>query len=78
MFGVLPLKVDERHIPEYRIMHQGKDAPSSQEDHRYPFAGAANPRVRLGIVRVDSAATAAAGSDDGGDISRRRGKLLMT
>jgi dipeptidyl-peptidase-4 len=45
-------EVDDTHIPIYRIMHQGKDAtgPSAQEDHRYPFAGAANASVRLAIV----------------------------
>ncbi|GBG31615.1 Dipeptidyl peptidase 9 [Hondaea fermentalgiana] len=46
--------VDESHIPEYRIMHQGKEevGDSAQEDHRYPFAGKANPHVRLGVVSV--------------------------
>lgn len=45
-------EVDETHIPVYRIMHQGKDVvgDAAQEDHRYPFAGAANAHVRLGIV----------------------------
>jgi dipeptidyl-peptidase-4 len=45
-------EVDERHIPLYRIMHQGKAATgaSAQEDHRYPFAGAANALVRLGVI----------------------------
>lgn len=45
-------EVDERHIPIYRIVHQGSDAvgPAAQEDHRYPFAGAANAIVRLGVV----------------------------
>ena len=45
-------EVDETHIPVYRIMHQGQDVPgeSAQEDHRYPFAGQANARVRLGVV----------------------------
>jgi dipeptidyl-peptidase-4 len=45
-------EVDETHIPVYRIVHQGKDevGESAQEDHRYPFAGAANARVRLGVV----------------------------
>ena len=45
-------EVDETHIPVYRIMHQGQDAlgESAQEDHRYPFAGQANARVRLGVV----------------------------
>ena len=30
-------EVDERHIPVYRIMHQGADAvgDAAQEDHRY-------------------------------------------
>jgi len=45
-------QVDETHIPIYRIVHQGKDATGdgAQEDHRYPFAGAPNARVRLGVV----------------------------
>ena len=35
-------------------MHQGKDKPddSAQEDHRYPFAGGPNPKVRLGVARL--------------------------
>ncbi len=47
-------QVDEGHIPEYRIMHQGSDSvgEGAQEDHRYPFAGRANPRVRVGVVPV--------------------------
>jgi dipeptidyl-peptidase-4 len=47
-------EVDERHIPIYRIMHQGKatTGPGAQEDHRYPFAGQENARVRLGVVPV--------------------------
>ncbi len=45
-------EVDETHIPIYRIVHQGKDAvgDGAQEDHRYPFAGMPNARVRLGVV----------------------------
>jgi len=45
-------EVDETHIPDYRIVHQGEDAVgrSAQEDHRYPFAGAANARIKLGVV----------------------------
>jgi dipeptidyl-peptidase-4 len=45
-------EVDERHIPVYRIMHQGKDTTGdrAQEDHRYPFAGQPNAIVRLGVV----------------------------
>jgi dipeptidyl-peptidase-4 len=48
-------EVDETHIPAYRIVHQGKDATddSAFEDHRYPFAGAANAKIRLGVVSVE-------------------------
>jgi dipeptidyl-peptidase-4 len=48
-------EVDERHIPIYRIVHQGKPVfnESAQEDHRYPFAGMPNAYVRLGVVPVD-------------------------
>ena len=40
---------DETHIPVYRIVHQGKDTVVN-EDHGYPFAGAENAIVRLGVV----------------------------
>ena len=45
-------EVDETHIPVYRIVHQGRDdtGESAQEDHRYPFSGAPNAKVRLGVV----------------------------
>jgi dipeptidyl-peptidase 4 len=48
-------EVDETHIPVYRIMHQGKDevGDSAQEDHRYPFAGAENAKVRLAVSAVE-------------------------
>lgn len=48
-------EVDERHIPTYRIMHQGKDVTgeAAQEDHHYPFTGAANAIVRLGVVAAE-------------------------
>jgi len=47
-------EVDETHIPVYRILHQGKDetGEAAQEDHRYPFSGQVNARVRLGVVPV--------------------------
>jgi dipeptidyl-peptidase-4 len=48
-------QVDESHIPQYRIMHLGSDDPhtdDAQEDHRYPFAGEANPKVIIGVVKV--------------------------
>ncbi len=45
-------EVDETHIPTYRIVHQGKDqvGEGAQEDHGYPFAGAKNASVKLGVV----------------------------
>ena len=51
-------EVDETHIPVYRIVHQGRDdtGASAQEDHRYPFAGEPNARVRLGVVSADGGA----------------------
>lgn len=42
-------ETDERHITEYVIVYQGEEEVG-RESHRYPFAGAANARVRLGIV----------------------------
>lgn len=45
-------QVDSSGLPLYRIMHHGKSSvgPEAQEDHSYPFAGASNVRVRLGVV----------------------------
>ncbi|XVF50983.1 hypothetical protein PTKIN_Ptkin04bG0147000 [Pterospermum kingtungense] len=45
-------EVDYSEIPLFRIMHQGKSSvgPETQEDHAYPFAGASNVKVRLGVV----------------------------
>lgn len=45
-------EVDSSEIPLFRIMHQGKSSVGSeaQEDHAYPFAGALNSTVRLGVV----------------------------
>lgn len=47
-------EVDSSDIPLFRIMHQGKDSVGSdaQEDHAYPFAGASNVTVRVGVVPV--------------------------
>lgn len=42
-------QVDVSPIPLLRIPHHGSEAVTS-ETHRYPFAGAANARVRLGVV----------------------------
>lgn len=48
-------EVDETHIPVYRIVHQASDrvGEGAQEDHRYPFAGEPNARVRVGVVPSD-------------------------
>ncbi|KAL7214104.1 hypothetical protein ACSBR1_026509 [Camellia fascicularis] len=45
-------EVDSSEIPLFRIMHQGKNTvgPEAQEDHAYPFVGASNVKVRLGVV----------------------------
>ncbi len=48
-------EVDESAIPIYRIVHQGSDevGPGAEEDHAYPFAGAPNAVVRVGVVAAD-------------------------
>ena len=48
-------EVDDSHVPAYRIVHQGSDSvgPDAYEDHAYPFAGAENARVRVGVVPTD-------------------------
>lgn len=46
------VRVDSRHIPRYPIVHQGKESVAVEE-HRYPFVGARNAVVRLGVVAVD-------------------------
>lgn len=43
------VRVDERHVPPYPIVHQG-GAAVDVETHRYPFAGAENPRVSLFVI----------------------------
>ena len=49
-------ETDERHVPLYAIAHQGSERQSS-ETHRYPFAGAPNAKVRLGVVFVSGGDT---------------------
>ncbi len=44
-------QVDESHIPVFPIVHQAM-ATLEIEEHRYPFAGAENARVKLGVVSV--------------------------
>ncbi|MCB8946428.1 MAG: DPP IV N-terminal domain-containing protein [Ardenticatenaceae bacterium] len=72
------VEVDETHIPIYRIMHQGKDAvgDAAQEDHRYPFAGMPNARVRLGVVGREGGAVQWLDLGDDEDIYLARVKWL--
>ncbi|MEI6045384.1 MAG: S9 family peptidase [Chloroflexota bacterium] len=49
-------RVDSRHIPNYPIVHQGKDTLDIEE-HRYPFAGQPNAKVQLGIVAAEGGET---------------------
>lgn len=68
--GILFARVDESNVPPYRIVHQGKDGVGEEpnyEDHRYPFAGEANPKVILGYVPVDR--TSILGEQDDSDES---------
>ncbi|KAI5405594.1 hypothetical protein KIW84_052388 [Lathyrus oleraceus] len=61
-------EVDYSEIPLFRIMHQGKSSagPDAQEDHPYPFAGASNVKVRLGVVSVAGGSTTWMDLDCGG------------
>eukprot|EP00596_Hydrurales_sp_CCMP1899_P005448 CAMPEP_0119040628 /NCGR_PEP_ID=MMETSP1177-20130426/10632_1 /TAXON_ID=2985 /ORGANISM="Ochromonas sp, Strain CCMP1899" /LENGTH=416 /DNA_ID=CAMNT_0007005893 /DNA_START=57 /DNA_END=1304 /DNA_ORIENTATION=+ len=47
-------ETDERHVPEYTILHQGKADPQHTESHRYPFSGGKNPIVKLAVIHVPS------------------------
>src|SRR5437773_1052812 len=49
-------QVDESNIPVFPIVHQAKPALEIEE-HRYPFAGAENARVKLGVVSVEGGTT---------------------
>jgi dipeptidyl-peptidase-4 len=48
-------ETDERDVALYRISHLGSDlaGEKAEEVHRYPFAGAENARVRLGVISAD-------------------------
>ncbi|KAL3917584.1 MAG: hypothetical protein SGILL_004644 [Bacillariaceae sp.] len=55
--GIVFVRVDESKVPPYRITHHECETMSDScmfEDHRYPFAGKANPSVRLAFVRIDA------------------------
>lgn len=49
-------ETDESHIPEFRIMHLGKDftGPHAEENHRFPFVGKANSKLRLGVIELET------------------------
>ena len=49
-------QVEEGHIPAFPIVHQG-EREWRTEYHRYPFAGGANARVRLGVLGLADGAT---------------------
>ncbi len=49
------IRADSRHIPRYPIVHQGKNEVDIEE-HRYPFAGAANANLQLGVIDLASGA----------------------
>lgn len=72
------VEVDERHIPIYRIVHQGQErvGDGAQEDHRYPFAGMPNARVRLGVLARDGGAVQWLDLGDDPDIYLARVKWL--
>src|ERR1700682_5604665 len=46
-------QVDESHLPVFPIVHQAT-AALEIEEHRYPFTGAENARVKLGVVSVET------------------------
>ncbi|HKB17348.1 MAG TPA: DPP IV N-terminal domain-containing protein, partial [Planctomycetota bacterium] len=50
-------QADDRHVPVFTIPHYGSGALEF-EHHRYPFAGAENTQVRLGVVSADGGPTA--------------------
>jgi dipeptidyl-peptidase-4 len=49
-------QADERHIAPFVISHWGADKPGTEE-HRYPFAGEPNARVRIGVVATSGGET---------------------
>ena len=50
------IQADSRHIENFPIVHLGNETIST-EHHRYPFAGKANPKLRLGIIDLASEQT---------------------
>jgi dipeptidyl-peptidase 4 len=62
-------QADERHIPLFQIPHWGTDV-LSVEEHRYPFAGGANAKVRLGVISTDGGPTTWMDLDDAEYLAR--------
>lgn len=48
-------EVDETHIPKFPILHLGLDGDeqATLEEHRYPFTGQPNAKVRLAILSLE-------------------------
>ncbi|MFQ5382299.1 MAG: DPP IV N-terminal domain-containing protein, partial [Dehalococcoidia bacterium] len=59
-------EADSRHIPTFTILHDDGRQQTS-ETHQYPFAGAENARVRIGVVRPSAGDTKWLDPSVGGD-----------
>lgn len=51
------VEVDERDVEAFPIWHLADADPLAHETHRYPFTGAANAKVRLFVVDVETSDT---------------------
>jgi len=60
---------DERAIPPFPIVHQGGET-WEVEEHRYPFAGTENARVRLGVISLGGGDTRWLDPGDGEYLAR--------
>ena len=58
--------VDDSGVARFRIPHLSDANPHAEELHAYPFAGAANARVRLGVARLAGGAVTWLDCDCGG------------
>ena len=58
--------VDDTGVARFRIPHLSDADPHAEELHAYPFAGAANARVRLGVVHLADGAITWLDCDCGG------------
>ncbi len=60
-------EADSRHIPKFTILHDEGNRQTA-ETHEYPFAGAENVEVRLGVVALETGQTVwldPSGGEDG-------------